>query len=103
MRVLQTHALPLGHVAGDVFWLITKGFENPAVPFTLPVQISNLSGRRDSNSWPSPWQGDVLPLNYARMNTVQKHRSAERQNRTVDTAIFSRVLYQLSYLGNTFG
>jgi hypothetical protein len=26
-------------------------------------------------------------------------RSAERQNRTDDTAIFSRVLYQLSYLG----
>ena len=24
------------------------------------------SGRRDSNSRPSPWQGDVLPLNYAR-------------------------------------
>ena len=26
--------------------------------------------------------------------------SAETQDRTVDTAIFSRVLYQLSYLGN---
>ena len=26
--------------------------------------------------------------------------SAESQNRTGDTAIFSRVLYQLSYLGN---
>jgi hypothetical protein len=24
------------------------------------------SGRWDSNPWPSPWQGDVLPLNYAR-------------------------------------
>jgi hypothetical protein len=28
--------------------------------------------------------------------------SAETQNRTVDTAIFSRVLYQLSYLGLIF-
>ena len=28
--------------------------------------------------------------------------SAETQNRTVDTAIFSRVLYQLSYLGRIF-
>ena len=27
--------------------------------------------------------------------------SAETQNRTVDTAIFSRVLYQLSYLGKS--
>lgn len=26
--------------------------------------------------------------------------SAERQNRTDDTAIFSRMLYQLSYLGD---
>ena len=25
------------------------------------------SGRWDSNSRPSPWQGDVLPLNYARV------------------------------------
>ena len=25
------------------------------------------SGRRDSNPWPSPWQGDVLPLNHARI------------------------------------
>jgi hypothetical protein len=28
--------------------------------------------------------------------------SAESQNRTGDTAIFSRVLYQLSYLGLSF-
>lgn len=27
---------------------------------------------------------------------------AETQDRTVDTAIFSRVLYQLSYLGERF-
>ena len=27
---------------------------------------SNLSGRWDSNPRPSPWQGDVLPLNYTR-------------------------------------
>ena len=24
------------------------------------------SGRRDSNPWPSAWQADVIPLNYAR-------------------------------------
>ena len=29
--------------------------------------------------------------------------SAETQDRTGDTAIFSRVLYQLSYLGQMFG
>ena len=35
---------------------------------------------------------------------IRFHESAESQNRTDDTAIFSRVLYQLSYLGlETFG
>ena len=29
-------------------------------------RVGSESGRRDSNSRPSPWQGDVLPLNYAR-------------------------------------
>ncbi len=31
---------------------------------------------------------------------LRSAESAETQNRTVDTAIFSRVLYQLSYLGD---
>ena len=77
IRVLQTLALPLGHDA-----------------------IKNQSGRWDSNPRPSPWQGDVLPLNHARKSwPVLLAESAESQNRTDDTAIFSRVLYQLSYLG----
>src|SRR5574339_543228 len=46
MRVLQTLALPLGH---------------DAIIFKLR------SGRWDSNPRPSPWQGDVLPLYYARI------------------------------------
>ena len=28
-----------------------------------------------------------------------RHAGAEEQNRTADTTVFSRVLYQLSYLG----
>ena len=58
------------------------------------------SGRRDSNPRPSPWQGDALPtepLPPARFRPPIG--GAESQNRTGDTAIFSRVLYQLSYLG----
>ena len=54
------------------------------------------SGRRDSNSRPSPWQGDVLPLNYTRIDC---RLSARTQTRTGDTCIFSAVLYQLSYPG----
>ncbi len=39
-------------------------------------------------------------LNYTRINGLTvRPRDAESQNRTGDTAIFSRVLYQLSYLG----
>ena len=38
-------------------------------------------------------------LNYARRSDQDMVRSAESQDRTDDTAIFSRVLYQLSYLG----
>ena len=53
----------------------------------------NWSGKRDSNSRPPPWQGGALPLSYFRIN------GASAQNRTVDTRIFSPLLYQLSYRG----
>ena len=36
-------------------------------PIALWVHIS---GRRDSNPRPPPWQGDVLPLNYFRMSLI---------------------------------
>ena len=51
------------------------------------------SGRRDSNSRRSPWQGDALPLSHSRIN------GASDWNRTSDTRIFSPLLYQLSYRG----
>ena len=92
MRVLQTLALPLGHDA-----IYTKGLLTECVPIRNPLC---LSGRWDSNPRPSPWQGDVLPLYYARdFLAILSAESAETQDRTGDTAIFSRVLYQLSYLG----
>ena len=51
------------------------------------------SGRRDSNSRRSPWQGDALPLSHSRID------GAFDWNRTSDTWIFSPLLYQLSYKG----
>ena len=81
--------------------------------------LSGWSGRRDSNSRSSPWQGDALPrshfrifkpgylnlllfLRHPRANkpsvNVQIY-GAEAQNRTGDTRIFSPLLYRLSYLG----
>ena len=60
-------------------------------------QMREWSGRRDSNPRPSHWQCDALPTE------PLPHRStfsgAESQIRTGDTALFRRVLYQLSYLG----
>jgi hypothetical protein len=32
------------------------------------------SGKRDSNSRPSPWQGDALPLSYFRLFKIQEQR-----------------------------
>ena len=92
MRVLQTLALPLGHDAICSYYKMR----------IADLQSSFQSGRWDSNPRPSPWQGDVLPLNHARGSVSFLTESAETQNRTVDTAIFSRVLYQLSYLGQMF-
>ena len=57
------------------------------------------SGRRDSNPRPSPWQGDALPTEPLPLEIPDHRCGAESQIRTGDTAIFSRVLYQLSYLG----
>ena len=93
MRILQTLALPLGH---DAILLNEKYWLNVANHHSLV-----LSGRWDSNPRPSPWQGDVLPLYYARISWLNFSQSAETQDRTGDTTIFSRVLYQLSYLGKT--
>ena len=117
MRVLQTLALPLGHDADrtapahgpfahrqgpaaqicdfrprHMIWELHEKLAAACAPL-------DLSGRWDSNPRPSPWQGDVLPLYYARRSFIVLAESAESQNRTDDTAIFSRVLYQLSYLG----
>ena len=98
MRVLQTLALPLGHDAiVTAYCFGYRALKGDAVLRKI------LSGRWDSNPRPSPWQGDVLPLYYARSFwSVLLTESAETQDRTGDTAIFSRVLYQLSYLGQIF-
>jgi hypothetical protein len=65
IRVLQTLALPLGHVAGSEW----------------------VSGRWDSNPRPSPWQGDVLPteprplVNYLGFLPGEPHSSRKKKPR----------------------
>ena len=81
---------------------LNEGFADPCLTTWPRRHFKELSGRWDSNPRPSPWQGDVLPLYYARISwPIFLTESAETQDRTGDTAIFSRVLYQLSYLGKS--
>ncbi len=75
---------------------LDRGFADPRLNL-LATSPNKWSGRRDSNPRPSPWQGDALPLRHFRSLP-----GAEGQDRTDDTAIFSRVLYRLSYLGDTY-
>ncbi len=95
-------------------------FETAASAYSATsAALSGWSGRRDSNSRSSPWQGDALPLSHFRifkpgyLNSLLFWRhprankpsvnvqlyGAEAQNRTGDTRIFSPLLYRLSYLG----
>ena len=73
--------------------IITKKRWHPHPTDTIVKPKTKWSGRRDSNSRPSPWQGDALPLSHSRIY------GAQNRNRTSDTWIFSPLLYQLSYLG----
>jgi hypothetical protein len=43
-----------------------EGFADPCLTTWPRRHFKLLSGRWDSNPRPSPWQGDVLPLYYAR-------------------------------------
>ena len=83
-------ATPACVEAAPRFELGDKGFADLCLTTWL---CRHWSGKRDSNSRPSPWQGDALPLSYFRII------GAARQNRTVDTRIFSPLLYRLSYRG----
>ena len=45
-----------------------EGFADPCLTTWPRRHFKELSGRWDSNPRPSPWQGDVLPLYYARIS-----------------------------------
>ena len=60
IELLQSFALPLGY--GAILTFRTKGRVRLMRPF-----VFCWSGRRDSNSRRSPWQGDALPLSHSRL------------------------------------
>ena len=69
IKVLQTSALPLGYAA---VWSGKRGSNSRPSPWqgdALPLSYFRMiwSGKRGSNSRPSPWQGDALPLSYSRI------------------------------------
>ena len=114
---MQTAAL--GHFATSPPWSAVPGTADAGCPSRIRTSVhgskvrcpttrrrgsgprkEEWSGRRDSNPRPSPWQGDALPTEPLPLErSVHPVGGAESQDRTGDTAIFSRVLYQLSYLG----
>lgn len=53
-----------------------------------------VSGRAESNCRTLPWQGSIVPLNYARL-------CAESRNRTRITCSSDKRLDQLGYLGRS--
>ena len=62
------------------FELGNKGFADLCLTTWLCRLI--WSGKRDSNSRPSPWQGDALPLSYFR--TISKLTGDPEGTRTLD-------------------
>ncbi len=88
IRVLQTLALPLGDVAMS---LEHFGWQSwPALNHFMPaVFCANQSGRWDSNPRPSPWQGDVLPLYYARNSADLLTEGVPRDRIELTTPRFS--------------
>ena len=89
-----------------VFWLRTRyprPLDDGGAGFVLSADLVAEHVRRDSNPQPPVLETGALPLElrtYVARQRRQPHQgsSGQGQNRTVDTTIFSRVLYQLSYL-----
>ena len=95
MRILQTLALPLGH---DAIYTTTrtadwKYFQSA----TLFVRAGDGIRTHDLLLGKETYYHCTTPAIFGQPSAV----SAETQDRTGDTAIFSRVLYQLSYLGES--
>ena len=73
--------------------------------------IYNWSGWRDSNSRPSPWQGDALPLSHIRIISLHtiaykyvhwKFNGADDRTWTYNLLITNQLLCQLSYISVFF-
>ena len=108
IRVLQTHALPLGYVAvcsvvSDQWSDKTHSLCIPIIPLIiqkglkLVKSFSRLCGADDGARTRYLHLGKVALY---QMSYIRKYGASGR-NRTIDTRIFSPLLYQLSYRGKS--
>ena len=70
---------------------------------TIELHPHNWSGRRDSNSRPSPWQGDALPLSHFRTFVIQNYFvkiGRGRWIRTIESSANGFTVRPLWPLGN---
>ena len=84
------------YIVGGGWWIRTPDIRLRRAllyPAELCTHILLWSGKRDSNSRLSPWQGDALPLNYSRI-----YNGGNNRTRTCDPLINSQLLYQLSHI-----
>ncbi len=104
--IALTKYLPYKHNLFFIFHYIFHNYKNSSSLLIKSFQIKNRipqkakcdlcklwSGQRGSNSLPPPWQGGALP------DELCPHFGASGRNRTIDTRIFSPLLYRLSYRG----
>ena len=98
IKVLQTSALPLGYGAGN------KKTQNAFVIYlykylgaNMPPKYFFWSGRRDSNSRRSPWQGDALPLSHSRkwcFRVESNHRHRDFQSLALPTELQKHMTFE---------
>ena len=80
---------------------LDEGAETRSLAGGRPGRQRKESGAEDGTRTRDPHLGKVMlyQLSHFRSINHSAHYGAESQDRTGDTAIFSRVLYRLSYLG----
>ena len=107
IRVLQTRALPLGYVATHSLWLIANDLIQSVIAYSHYSDFPERAMGFEPTTFSLARRRSTTELRpHDKFNHFVKYQSiaflsAESQNRTGDTAIFSRVLYQLSYLGSS--
>ena len=110
IKVLQTCALPLGHGAIYIkYYSSWQNMQRSNIYFyksrDAKTSLDKWSGRRDSNSRRSPWQGDALPLSHSRiakllwcLRAESNHRHGDFQSPALPTELQRQVVFRQTTL-----